>query len=76
MIVGQRPDLLAAARAQWLPATVLAWGEPTASPLWEGRADGLAYLCRRFACREPVGDPEALTRQLGEPAAPREGGAP
>ena len=24
------------------------------SPLWAGRDDGLAYVCRRYACREPA----------------------
>ncbi len=67
VIVGDRPDLLAVARSRWLPSTVVAWGEPTPSPLWAGRRDGLAYLCRRFACQAPAADPGTLARQLGGP---------
>ena len=37
VVTGDRPDLLAAARARFLPGAVLAWGEPFESPLWEGR---------------------------------------
>jgi hypothetical protein len=43
---------------------VLAWGEPYDSPLWEGRADGHAYVCRNYACQAPVTDADALVAQL------------
>jgi uncharacterized protein YyaL (SSP411 family) len=44
---------------------VLAWGEPYESPLWHARTDGLAYVCRDYACQAPVGDVDALLAQLG-----------
>ncbi|MGE0794507.1 MAG: thioredoxin domain-containing protein [Acidimicrobiia bacterium] len=71
VVTGDRPDLLAAVQARYLPRTVLAWGERTASPLWEGRPDplpgdrGRAYVCQGYACRLPVDTPDALLAQLG-----------
>ena len=53
VVAGDRPDLLAAARAGFLPNAVLAWGERYDSPLWEGRDDGRAYVCRHYACQLP-----------------------
>ena len=47
VVTGDRPDLLAAARARYEPTVVLAWGEPHASPLWDGRA-------RRVRLRVPA----------------------
>jgi uncharacterized protein YyaL (SSP411 family) len=53
------------------PHQVIALGAPAASPavplladrpLRDGRPT--AYVCRSFACREPVNDPEALVAQL------------
>ena len=64
-VVGDRPDLVAAVHRRYLPRAVLAWGEPWPSPLWEGRSEGLAYVCRDFACRAPVDSAEALLEQLG-----------
>ena len=64
VVTGDRPDLVAAVHRRWLPGAVLAWGERTASPLWEGRADGLAYVCEAYACRRPVDDVAALEAQL------------
>jgi hypothetical protein len=52
VVTGDRPDL------------VLSWGEPTASPLWEGRDPDLAYVCRNYACQLPATDPESLSKQL------------
>ncbi len=66
-VVGDRPDLVEVVTSRYLPNTVLAWGEPYGSPLWEGRQDGLAYVCRNFACRAPVADPTALADQLADP---------
>jgi uncharacterized protein YyaL (SSP411 family) len=43
---------------------VLAWGQPTPSPLWEGRADGRAYACRNYACQLPADDADTLRAQL------------
>ena len=64
VITGDRPDLLDVVRRQWIPDAVMAWGEPTASPLWEGRDPGLAYVCRHYACQMPASDPESLSMQL------------
>ena len=33
-----------------------------------GRQQGLAYVCRDFACQLPVDDPEALAAQLAPTA--------
>jgi len=63
-VVGERPDLVRAVQQRYLPGAVLAWGERYDSPLWEGRSDGRAYVCRNFACREPVTTVEALAAQL------------
>lgn len=64
VIAGHRPDLLATVQQRYLPSAVLAWGERYESPLWDGRADDKAYVCRDFACQAPVDTPEALAAQL------------
>ncbi len=64
VVAGDRPDLLAALRRHWLPDAVTAWGEPTASGLWTGRAPGAAYVCRHFSCEAPAHDVETLESQL------------
>ena len=63
-VVGDRADLVGAVHARYLPAAVLAWGEPYDSPLWENRREGLAYVCREFSCQHPVGDVDGLVAQL------------
>jgi hypothetical protein len=67
VVTGERPDLLGVVRSRWLPDAVLAWGEPTSSPLWEGREPGAAYVCRHYACRVPARDPVTLEAQLALP---------
>ena len=64
-VVGDRPDLVAAVQSRYLPTAVLAWGEPYGGPLWEGRTDGHAYVCRNYACQAPVTTVEDLLAQLG-----------
>jgi uncharacterized protein YyaL (SSP411 family) len=64
VVAGDRPDLLAAVRSRYLPSAVLAWGERTGGPLWEGRDDGRAYVCHDYACQLPAESPEALAPQL------------
>jgi uncharacterized protein len=64
VVAGDRPDLVEVVQSRFLPGAVLAWGERYPSPLWEGRDDGRAYVCRNYACRLPAEDPEALTAQL------------
>ncbi|HEV3281082.1 MAG TPA: thioredoxin domain-containing protein [Acidimicrobiales bacterium] len=66
VVTGHRPDLVDVVRGRWLPGGVLAWGEPTASPLWQDREEGRAYVCRQYACRLPADDPAALSAQLDE----------
>jgi len=80
-VVGRSDDpaarsLLAPATTRYAPNRVLALSpDPGASviPLLHGRTavDGrpTAYVCRRFTCRLPVTDPEALRGQLEEAAA-------
>ncbi len=63
-VVGDRHDLVAVAQSRYLPNAVLAWGEPYPSPLWEERREGLAYVCRDYACLTPVDTVEALEAQL------------
>jgi len=66
VITGDRPDLLAEVRRQWRPDAVLAWGEPTDSPLWEGRDVDRAYVCRDYACRMPADAVATLAGQLAD----------
>ncbi|HEY3701397.1 MAG TPA: hypothetical protein VGL32_03990, partial [Acidimicrobiales bacterium] len=63
-VVGDRPDLVGAVHRKYLPRAALAWGEPYPSPLWEGRRDGLAYVCRNYACLAPTSTVEDLEGQL------------
>jgi hypothetical protein len=73
VVSGDRPDLLDVVRSTWLPGVVLAWGEPTSSPLWLDRSPGRAYVCRNYACQLPAGDAATLTSQLtGEPPSSEE----
>ncbi|MHB1711012.1 MAG: thioredoxin domain-containing protein [Acidimicrobiales bacterium] len=64
VVTGDRPDLLDVVRSRWIPDGVVAWGEPTDSPLWHGREPGLAYVCRNYACALPASDPASLSTQL------------
>ncbi len=63
-VVGDVPELVQVVHQRYLPGAVLAWGEPYDSPLWEGREDGRAYVCRDFTCHQPVATPEELAAQL------------
>jgi hypothetical protein len=53
---------------RYLPDTVLAWGEPYPSSLWEGRDGpanvGLSFVCEGFSCKLPTAGPEALAGAL------------
>lgn len=48
----------------WRPTTVLAWGEPTGSMLWQGRTAGAAHVCQGRVCQLPAMDAAALRAQL------------
>jgi hypothetical protein len=66
VLTGDRPDLLAAVRRQWLPDAVVVWGEPDTGPLFEARPPqpGLAYVCQGRACLLPTEDVPTLRDQL------------
>jgi uncharacterized protein len=68
-VVGDRRDLVEAVQRRYLPTTVLAWGEPYPSPLFEQREEGLAYVCRNYACQRPTAEVDELERQLLPAAA-------
>jgi uncharacterized protein YyaL (SSP411 family) len=65
--------MLRVVRGRFLPGAVVARGEPGVAPgvvkLLEGKEarDGraMAYVCRGFACRQPVGTAQELERELG-----------
>jgi len=65
VVSGERPDLVAAVQERFLPNAVLAWGEPYATPLWEGREQPAAYVCRSFVCGLPATSVDDLADQLG-----------
>ncbi|HET6966479.1 MAG TPA: thioredoxin domain-containing protein [Acidimicrobiales bacterium] len=64
VVAGDRPDLVSVVTGRYLPDAVLAWKEPFESPLWEGRSDGRAYVCRDYACRAPVSEPAELAAEI------------
>ncbi|HZT65763.1 MAG TPA: thioredoxin domain-containing protein [Acidimicrobiales bacterium] len=64
VVAGDRPDLVGEVHRRYLPNAVLAWGERGAGPLWEGRQDGAAYVCRHYACLTPAGTVDELAAQL------------
>jgi uncharacterized protein YyaL (SSP411 family) len=64
VVTGERPDLVDVVRRRWLPTAVLSWGEPLPGPLWEGRPDGFAYVCRHYACGLPAATTADLEAQL------------
>ncbi len=70
VIVGDRPDLVRIAHTVWRPDAVLAWGEPYASPLWDGREEGFAYVCRDHTCQLPHDTVEGFVEMLTGRALP------
>jgi len=73
VVSGDRPELLSLVRGRWLPDTVVAWGEPTDSPLWDGRELERAYVCRGSTCLVPAADAATLSHQLDELVSERPG---
>jgi uncharacterized protein len=67
VVAGDRTDLVAQVVSRYLPNAVLAWGEPFDSPLWEGRAEPAAYVCRDYTCGLPARTATDLAAQLGAP---------
>ena len=75
VIASSEEPLSARSRRRFLPDTVLAWGEPFASPLWEGRdgpdAAGRAFVCEAYTCQLPVTTPDELAALLDQrPGSP------
>ena len=64
VIAGDRPDLVEVIHDSYLPNAVLAWGERYESPLWEGRDEASAYVCKNYACQLPATDVTTLRSQL------------
>jgi len=64
VIAGDRPDLVDVVRPRYLPESVLAWGEPGPGPLWEGRDDDRAYVCRGGVCLAPVSSADDLLEAI------------
>jgi uncharacterized protein YyaL (SSP411 family) len=67
-VTAGRADLVEAVQSTYLPAAVLAWGEPYPSPLWEGRngpdQTGKAFVCRNYTCLAPVDERDSLLEEL------------
>ncbi len=64
VVVGPRHDLVEGVQRTYTPNAVLSWGERLDSPLWEGRVEPAAYVCRGYACGLPATDLEGLLGQL------------
>jgi hypothetical protein len=65
IVVGPgRVDLISEIMQRYLPEAVLAWGQPTQSPLWEGRGDARAYVCRAGICQAPAITVNELVQQI------------
>jgi uncharacterized protein YyaL (SSP411 family) len=70
VVASTEPDLVRPVWERYLPDTVLAWGEPYPSPLWEGRtapdSAGLAFVCEGFACKLPVRGADQLAAVIDQ----------
>ncbi|MEY3615522.1 MAG: hypothetical protein RLZZ518_523 [Actinomycetota bacterium] len=64
VITGKRGEFVQYVQTQWLPTVVLAWGESFDSPLFANRRDGLAYVCRQYACQAPAASRDELVTAL------------
>ena len=64
VIPGVNQDFLHIVRSQWRPTSVVAWGSPIDSPLWENRENGKAYVCQNFSCLLPATTPAELRDRL------------
>lgn len=51
-------------KGRWLPDAVVAFGDGFESPLWMNREPGLAYICKGFACMQPISHPSDLANAL------------
>ena len=64
VLPGTEIEYLDEYRSEWRPHAVVAWGEPTASPLWSDRRPGLAYVCRGHECLLPASSVDELRVRL------------
>ncbi len=68
VVAGEDTALVRPVFERYLPGAVLAWGEPFASPLWEGRTGpdsaGRAFVCHGYRCELPVTSPAEVARLL------------
>ena len=64
VLPGHRSEFIEVYREQWRPDSVLAWGNPTGSSLWEDRQEGFAYVCRQRTCQLPTSHPEEFRKLL------------
>lgn len=73
VVTSSDPALVSPVWERFVPNTVLAWGEPFSSPLWEGRDSpgeaGLAFVCVGYSCSLPVRTPDELAELLDGKAA-------
>lgn len=64
VIPGNSSIFLDVVRESWRPNAVVLWGNPDTSPLWQGRSEGMAYVCERNVCMTPAHTVETLRTQL------------
>ncbi|MFA5774319.1 MAG: thioredoxin domain-containing protein [Ilumatobacteraceae bacterium] len=64
VVAGSRTDLVHLVQSQWMPNSVLAWGEPYDSPLWAGRDGDRAFVCHDYTCDSPSTTLEELSASL------------
>jgi uncharacterized protein YyaL (SSP411 family) len=66
VIPDSHPSMLDVVYETWRPSLIVAHGERHSSPLWEGRDNGFAYVCRNYACSYPASTPAELRDRLSE----------
>lgn len=62
VLPGVDRHLVGVAQVLWRPDLVLAWGDTYDSPIWQGREEGNAYMCKGQSCEAPVSTAEELYR--------------
>ena len=64
VIPGTNRDLVREYCRTWRPHSVLAHGRPMDGPLWDGRTEGNAYVCRGNVCLAPATNAAELAVRL------------
>ena len=64
VIPGDNRDFMREYCSTWRPFSVIAHGRPTDGPLWEGRTEGNAYVCRGNVCLAPATTVTELAERL------------